>query len=401
MPGYSYNAIDQSSKKIAGFLVSENETIAEQYLSESGLFLVDLKLANTDEQSKKVNVSRLELVDLFRGLGAMLEAGIDAAQSLSVLRDETERKDLRNVLADLKLNVESGIALDEAMSNHPTIFDLEICNLIKAGSHSGNLVEACVDVADHLEWMDKLLSDIKQATVYPAFVITAVFGLIMLLFLFVVPQFATIFDSLDLELPLITQAVVAVGDFTARYWWLFLSMIAMCLWALWYLPKRHARFGLLIDSLKYKLPLFGPLILLLSQSRFTHNMSLMLKAGVPIVDALQLISGVVGNREFANVVDDARHAVTEGRPMSDGLAAHKDIFTPIVMRIIIIGEESGKLEYCLEMISTRLDAEIPRRIKRMFGVLEPLIILTLIGVVGLVAAAIFLPLFSLMSGAMA
>lgn len=401
MPAYSYNAIDQSSKKVAGFLVSENESIAEQRLSESGLFLVDLKLTDSVKQGSKIKVSRVELVELFRGLGAMLEAGIDAAQSLTVLRDETERKDLRNVLADLKLNVESGTSLDEAMSNHPTVFDLEVCNLIKAGSHSGNLVGACTDVADHLEWMDQLLADIKQATVYPAFVITAVFGLIMLLFLFVVPQFATIFDSLNLELPPITQGVVTIGDFTVRYWWLIISVMAVSIWSLLYFPARIPWLGLAIDSLKYKLPLFGSLILLLSQSRFAHNMSLMLKAGVPIVDALQLISGVIGNRAFAVVVNDAHHAVTEGRPMSDGLSTHKGIFTPIVMRIIIIGEQSGKLESCLEMISTRLDAEIPRRIKRMFSVLEPLIILTLIGIVGLVAAAIFLPLFSLMSGAMA
>ena len=400
MPSYAYQAVDQSSKKISGYLTAENELRVEQSLSDIGLYLIDLKQTSAERSSQYVKITRIELVDIFRGLATMLEAGIDVAQCLSVLRDETQRLDLRNVLADLKLNVESGISLDEAMSNHPTVFDPEICNLVKAGSYSGKLVEACADVANHVEWLDHLFSDIKQATMYPVFVISAVFGLIFLLFFFVVPQFAAIFDSLDLELPLITRGVMSIGNFTVQYWWAILSGIAVVFGVLKYGPEWNSEFGLTVDRLKYKLPLFGSLILLLSQSRFAHNLALMLKAGVPIVDALQLLPGIVGNRAFANIVIEARHAVTEGRPMSDGLASHKDMFTPIVMRMIVIGEESGKLDLCLQMISERLDSEIPRRIKRLFGVLEPMIILTLIGIVGLVAASIFLPLFSMMGGMM-
>ncbi len=400
MPSYAYQAIDQSSKKISGFLVSENEANVERSLSEIGLYLTDLKITNSNLSHARVKVSRPELVDLFRGLSAMLEAGIDVSQCFSILRDETDRPDLRNVLADLKLNVESGIGLDEAMANHPTVFEAQVCNLIRAGSYSGKLVEACNDVADHIEWVDQLVSDVKQATIYPAVVVVAVFGLILLMFTFVVPQFAVIFDSLNMELPSTTKAVVAMGDFTVRYWWLLIVSVAATIAMLMFLPRLHPEFGLYLDRMKLKIPLFGPLLLLLSQSRFAHNLSLMLKAGVPIVEALNLLSGVVGNKAVAQVVVEAKNAVTEGRAMSEGLATRKEIFTPIVLRMIIVGEESGKLDSCLEMISKRLDSEIPRRIKRLFSVLEPVIIMTLIGVVGLVVAAIFFPLFSLMGGVM-
>ena len=400
MPSYAYKAVDHASKKITGILVSENEIKVEQSLSDIGLYLVDLKIVSADRTHSRVKVSRREMVDLFNGLSAMLEAGIDVSQCLSILRDETPKPELRNVLADLKLNVESGIALDDAMDRHPSVFEPDVRNLIRAGSHSGKLVEACKDVADHLEWLDHLVHDIKQATVYPTVIIIAVFGLILLLFSFVVPQFSVIFDSLDLELPGITKAVVAMGNFTVRFWWIFILAVAAIFAVLKYLPKWHPEFGLYMDKTKLRLPLFGSLLLLLSQSRFAHNLSLMLKAGVPIVEALNLLSGVVGNRAVSHAVIDARHAVTEGRTMSDGLTPHRDIFTPIIMRMIVVGEESGKLDTCLEMISNRLDTELPRRIKRLFSVLEPMIITTLIGIVGLVAAAIFLPLFSLMGGVM-
>ncbi|MEE9335619.1 MAG: type II secretion system F family protein [Granulosicoccaceae bacterium] len=400
MPRFKYNAIDKASHAVSGVMVAESELTLERQLIGNGLHVIDIGVESIRKFKPTTKVSRRELVDLFNGLTAMLEAGIDVSQCLDILTEETERAELKNVLSDIRLSVESGEALDEAMSAHPSIFGPEIRNLIKAGSHSGNLEKACADVAAHVEWVDKLMGDVKQATIYPAMVLAAVFSLILLMFLYVVPQFAEIFDALNLDLPWITLAVIAIGEFTVTYWWLILLAVALLAATLRYLPSLYPGFGVMLDRTKLKLPLFGPLILLLAQSRITHNLSLMLKAGVPIVDSLNLLAGVVGNRVVSQAVEESKHAVTEGRRMSEGLMQHKDIFTPMVMRMIVIGEESGRLDHCLAMISKRLDQEIPRKINRLFSVLEPLIIVSLIGVVGLIAAAIFMPLFDLMGGVM-
>ena len=216
------------------------------------------------------------------------------------------------------------------------------------------------------------------------------------MFTFVVPQFAVIFDSLDLELPTVTKVVVAVGQFFDSYWWAVLLVVAGSLAFLKYGPAYSVSVATALDKAKLRMPIFGPINELLVLSRFTHNMSLMLKAGVPIVDSIRLVKGVVNNAIMANALADAEQAVTDGRRMSEALSMHS-VVSPIVMRMIVVGEETGKLDSCLEKISKRMDNEIPRRIKRLFGVLEPLIILTLLGIVGVVAAAIFMPLFSLMS----
>ncbi|MEM9622477.1 MAG: type II secretion system F family protein, partial [Pseudomonadota bacterium] len=222
-------------------------------------------------------------------------------------------------------------------------------------------------------------------------------GLVFIMFSFVVPQFSVIFDSLNLELPTVTKMVVAIGAFCNAYWWALLLLGAGIVAFFRLVPARWPALAMRLDQAKLNMPVFGEVISLLVLSRFTHNMALLLKAGVPIVDALQLVRGVVANRVMALAVGKAEQAVTEGRRMSEAFADH-EVVSPIVMRMIVVGEETGRLDACLEKISQRMDDEIPRRIKRLFGILEPLIILTLLGIVGMVAAAIFLPLFSLMSG---
>ena len=398
MPQYAYRAVDKNSQTMTGVLVADTPSMLERRVTELGLWLIEAKEHTPKASAQvKVSVTRRDLVDFFNGLATLVDAGIDIAESLRVIVSETEDDGFQSVLEDVRLNIESGVTFFDSMSAHPEVFSPEICNLIKAGEHSGSLVEACKDISDHLEWVDQLMGDVKQATMYPAMIAVAVLGLVFVMFSFVVPQFSLIFDSLNMELPAITKGVVAVGDFMNAYWWAVLLFVAGIFVFFKFAPNRLPALAMGIDKLKLNLPVFGPVNQLLVLSRFTHNMALMLKAGVPIVESLNLVAGVVVNRVMATAIANAELAVTEGRKMSEALAEH-EVISPMVMRMIVVGEETGRLDSCLEKISERMDDEIPRRIKRLFGVLEPLIIMTLLGIVGLVAAAIFLPLFSLMSG---
>ena len=398
MPQYTYRAIDKSSQISNGILVAENESVLEHRMEALGLWLIEAQETEIRRQARqKVKVTRKQLVDFFSGLATLVDAGVDIAESLRVIVNETDHEGLRNVLEDVRLNIESGVSFFDAMSAHPEVFSVEVCNLVRAGEHSGELVAACADIGDHLEWVDQLMSDIKQATMYPTMIACAVMGLVFIMFSFVVPQFSLIFDSLDMELPGITRAVVAVGEFCSNYWWAILICIGAIIGFLRVAPERIEGFAFAIDRFKLSLPVFGSLNQMLVLSQFAHNMALMLKAGVPIIEAIGLVRGVVGNRVLQDALEHAEKMVTDGHKISDALADHQ-VVSPIVMRMIVVGEETGRLDSCLEKISQRMDDEIPRRIKRVFGILEPLIIVCLLGIVGVVAAAIFMPLFSMMSG---
>ncbi|XOV81643.1 MAG: type II secretion system F family protein [bacterium] len=398
MPQYAYRAVDKNSRISSGVLIAESETVLERRMAALGLWLVEARpQARGKHATRKVKATRRDLVDFFNGLATLVDAGVDIAESLNVLVNETVDEGFKRVLDDVRLNIQSGVNFYDAMSAHPEVFTPEICNLVRAGEHSGELVAACYDISDHLEWLDQLMGDVKQATMYPAMIATAVMGLVFLMFSFVVPQFSVIFDSLNIELPTITKVVVTIGDFCNRYWWALLLGVGVLFCTVKFGPVYSPSMAYAMDKLKLQIPVFGPVNQLLVLSRFAHNMALMLKAGVPIIEAMSLVAGVVANRVMQAALESAQQAVTDGRRMSQALSDH-DIISPIVMRMIVVGEETGKLDSCLEKVSSRMDDEIPRRIKRLFGVLEPMIILILLGIVGMVAAAIFLPLFSLMSG---
>ena len=398
MPHYAYRAVDKSSDIQTGVMVAESESLLERRMADLGLWLIEAKEHKARAEAKvKVKVTRRDLVDFFNGFATLIGAGVDISESLKVIVHETENEGLHRVLDDVRLNIESGVSFYDAMMAHPEVFEAEVCNLIRAGEHSGQLETACQDVSDHIEWVDQIMGDIKQATMYPAMIGCAVAGLVFVMFSFVVPQFSLIFDSLNLELPLITRVVVAIGEFCNSKWWLILLAVGVVYSFFKFGPRFIDGMSMTLDRMKFRMPVFGPVVQLLVLSRFTHNMALMLKSGVPIVDALGLVSGVVGNRVMAKALAEAEMAVTEGRRMSEALA-QSDIVSPVVLRMIVVGEETGELDSCLEKISRRMDDEVPRRIKRLFGILEPMIIMVLLGVVGLVAASIFLPLFSMMSG---
>ena len=397
MADYLYHAIDSHGATVDGVMAAESEDQLDTKLQELGYWLIEVSEQSATRKLREKPVPRKEMIDFFNGLNSMLVAGIPVTDALTAIADETVHEGFAKVLRDLKVNVEAGTSLDEAMSKHPKIFGQQIVNLIKAGGFSGNLPMACEDISEHLEWVDKIMADVKQASIYPIMILTAVLGLIFLMFTFVVPRFAKVFDNLKIELPLLTRAVVDIGAFFNSYWWAILlavaAIIAFFKFGLNRLPVLEEK----LDRYALDLPVFGDLNRMIVQSRFCHNLAILLRAGVPILDALSLCRGLVDNRIMEKVVAEAETAVNEGRKMTEVLRQY-DIISPIVLRMIVVGEETGKLDQALEQASHRFDKEVPRQIKRVFSVIEPMIMITLIVIVGLIGGAVFMPMFSLMGG---
>ncbi len=398
MPEFSYHAVDAQGRPSNGTMAADNERVLEQRLRDIGYWLIDARPQQASHRKGRVSsVPRRELIDFFNGMSALMSAGIPIAESISAMAEETTHVSLRAILEDISVNVQAGQDLSVCFEKFPAVFSTQLCKLIKAGEYGGNMVETFGDLSAHLEWTDQIVADIKQASVYPLVIVSAVAGLIALMFIVVVPKFAEIFAELDIELPALTRGVVFLGDIARQYWWL----AALCIAALYFFIRtarsRGNAVALIFDKLKLRMPVFGTITSMLVQSQFVHNLGLMLKAGVPITDALQLSQGVTNNRVMDRAIEDAQSQVQRGGRISDALRAH-DVVSSLTLRMIIVGEDSGRLDESLHQVSRRFDAEIPRQIKRVFSIIEPAITLTLVGIVGLVAASVFMPMFSLATG---
>ena len=397
MPEYSYHAVDASGHATRGVMAAENELALERRLREVGYWLIDASSSSRKHAGGPSRVSRAELIEFLYGMASLLAAGVTAADAFRAMVEETENESFRVVLEDIELNLNAGSSIHDAISKYPGIFNAQSRHLINAGEFSGNLAVAFRDLAEHLEWTQKLLADVKQATLYPAMILAGVMGLIALMVTFVVPRFAAIFADLDLDLPILTKGVILLGEWAQSYGWIFLLLLVIAAFAARFAYRNLDEARYFFDGLWMKVPVFGPINRMLVLSRFAHNMSLMIAAGVPILQALELCRGVVDNRVMEEAVRAAEHAVNDGLKVSEALRAHQ-IVSPMVLRMITVGEETGRLDEALGHAARRFDDEIPRRIQAAFGVLEPTIMLTLIGIVGLIGGAVFLPMFSLMSG---
>lgn len=397
MPEFTYRAVDAQGHTTRGVMAADNESALEERLRDLGYWLIDA--TSNVGRSRKVssNVSRSELIEFLHGMASLLAAGVSAAEALQAMAEETENDSFKVILEDVGVNLNAGSSIHDAFALYPRVFTSQSLHLIQAGEFSGNLAVAFKDLAEHLEWTQRLMSDIKQATLYPALIITAVIALIALMITFVVPSFAEIFDDLGMDLPLLTRGVIALGEWAQSFGWLLLIALLGAAVGLRLSYQRVRDVRLMVDQMLFRVPVFGEINRMLVLSRFVHNLSLLMASGVPIIQALELCRGVVGNSVMENAVRDAEHAVNDGHKVSDALRDHS-IISPLVLRMLVVGEETGRLDQSLEHAAQRFDDEIPRRIKAAFGVLEPAIMLTLIGIVGLIGGAVFLPMFSLMSG---
>ncbi|MEL7311137.1 MAG: type II secretion system F family protein [Pseudomonadota bacterium] len=397
MPQYAYHSVDRNGRVSDGTMVADNERVLEARLREIDHWLVEAREKKPQKASGQGKVPRRDLIDFFTGATSLQMAGIPIASTLSAMAEETDHPVLGRVLKDISINVQAGNEVSESLRNYPEVFSDQICNLVRAGEQSGSLTTIFEDIAHHLEWVDRIVADVRQATIYPAMILCAVAGLIALMFLFVVPRFAAIFAELDIALPALTQGVVTLGEVTQRYWWVGVVAIVGAVFGLRALRAAHPSFAYRLDNAGLHVPVFGGVRRMLVQSQFVHNLALMLKAGVPILEALKLSNGVSNNLVMDAAIQDAADTVERGGRISDALRNHA-VISSLTRRMIVVGEESGKLDTTLQQVSDRFDQEIPRQIKRTFAVVEPLITLSLVVIVGLIAASLFLPMFSLVSG---
>lgn len=397
MFNYAYRALDRDGKPVAGTLAALDEQALSDKLQTIGYWLVEAKSCKPDELKEPRRIKRAELAELFANLATLLDAGLSLVAALRTLEKESEDDGLQQVLTDVRLNVETGTSFGEALARHPKIFDEQMRNTIVAGEYGGNVSESLREIARYLEWLQRLLADVKQASTYPVIVLGVLAAFMLLLFGFVVPRFAAILTELGLELPLVTKIVIGIGGAVQHHGVLGLAATLLTVLAMRIAVRKLPALAFALDRFKLRMPVFGKLNQMLCLSRLTHQLGLLLKSGVPITTSLELCQHSLGNRVYGELVGEALGVVLQGGVLSTAFREHADI-PGMLVRMISVGEETGRMEHALSHVSAHLDEEIPRRIKKLFGVVEPFVMLTLIGMVGTVALAIFLPLMSMMGG---
>jgi type IV pilus assembly protein PilC len=408
MPVFRYQAVDKRGRNLQGVMTAHDEPNLEQKLKGFGLWLTDATqerpAAATDRLPRAELVwlrlrgkqQRRELIDFCTLMTFQVRVGIPLVRALEAACQDCKDPTFRKVLNGLQNRVESGLHFYEALAHYPQVFSTHFVSVIRAGELSSRLPESFEDLRAYLEWADQVVSDVRQATLYPSIVVSVIFVFVLFLFTYIIPKFANLLAKLNVKQPLLTQIVFAVGDAARATWWIWLPLLLLGVIAFPIARRVSPAFALAVDRIKLQLPIFGELNLMLALSRFAHNLAILYRSGLPILQALELCKqGLIGNKYVEKAVAEVEEDVKTGSTISE--AMHRQtVFSAMLTRMVAMGETTGNLDHALNNVADFYNAVIPRRIKQVMTVLEPVLMLVLIFTVGCVALAIYLPILTLM-----
>lgn len=397
MMTFAYQARDSSGKIVSGVQEALNEENAVSTLMNQGLMVLSIQQKSAARKSSKSHkVREMELVLFTRQLATMVDAGLPLVTALTALFEQSDPKrqtGLRSVISDVTARVQGGESFNEAIAQHPRVFDRLYTSMVKAGESGGLLAEILDRLAGFLEASARLRKKVKSAMTYPVIVVIIAFAITAFLIVRVVPVFAEIFADFDATLPPPTQFLIDVSDYCRQYWYVILGgMCAAIVGARVFIRTETGRE--IWDRYKLKLPIFGPLLHKIAMTRFARTFAQLIRSGVPILEVLAIVGGSAGNRVIEKHIGSVSADVEKG----DNLAAamsKQPIFPPMMLRMVSAGEATGQVDTMLEKMADFWDAEIEATLDALTSLIEPLLILFLGVVVGGIVIAMFLPIFQL------
>jgi type IV pilus assembly protein PilC len=394
---YKYSVRDRSGKLVNGELAAETESAVVQRLKSMGYAPVSISQANTGMNKELkipgfgAKVKLKELAIFARQFATMINSGLSLMRALSILAEQTESKILAGVIAEVRNEVEAGAALSVAMAKHPKIFPPLMVNLCKAGEIGGFLDAVLLQIAENYEAEVKLRSKIKSAMTYPIVVgCIAIIALIIML-TFVVPSFANIFKSLGSKLPAPTQILVDISHIM-KYLLPLMIIGTITFVIVWNRIKHREEVRRVVDPWKLKVPVFGMLFQKVAIARFARNLGTMIRSGVPILQALDIVADTTGNWTITAAVRDVQDSVRQGESLTQPLSQH-EVFPPMVVQMMAVGEETGALDTMLGKIAEFYDQEVEATTDALTALIEPIMIAVLGGLVGGMIVCLYLPIF--------
>jgi type IV pilus assembly protein PilC len=339
---------------------------------------------------KRPSASRTDLVMFTRQLSTMVGSGLALLEALEVLGEQADSVGMKLCCQKLVSEVRSGVDLSSAMETCPKVFDPLFISMVRAGEVSGQMDTILVRLAEYLEASDQLRREIKSAMTYPVISLFLVLGITTFLMLGVVPGFRAVFESLDSDLPAITNFVLNTADFLKAHWAIVFGGLALSVVGL-FVFKKTKQGAEMFDKLSLRVPIIGPLVRKIALARFSRTFATLIRSGVPIMATLDIVAETAGNRVVSQTVLDARESVRGGNMLSEPLSRSK-VFPPMVVRMISIGERTGSLETLLEKIAEFYDQQVKAAVKSLTSMIEPILISVMGVIVGGVVMAVFLPI---------
>jgi type IV pilus assembly protein PilC len=396
---YDYKVRDRSGNLVSGQLIGDSESLVLQKLREQGMTPVEVKKANAGmkmEINLRPGKVKLKQISIFcRQFATMVNSGLPILRALSILGDQTEDKELQKVLIEVRTEVEQGSSLSNALGKHPKAFSNLFIAMVKAGEAGGVLDTVLLKLADTIEQEVELRRQIKSAMTYPVVVLVLVLGIMSAMLLFIVPQFESIYADLGSKLPMPTLILLKASKILRTYWWVAIFGVPAGRYALKKYKatdKGRAR----IDALKIRVPVFGPLFHKVALARFAATGGMLLRAGVPILQALDIVKETVNNRVIATAIEDVKTSVREGESIAKPLGKHK-VFPPMVVQMLAVGEETGGIDTMLDKVSEFYNSEVKATVEALTSLIEPLLIAVIGGCVGAAVVALYMPMFNIIN----
>jgi len=397
MPDFRYSARDKTGKLVKGQIKAEDRKQVAIELEK--MQLIALTLEEVKESSLFSFLDRFakvkqEEINLFtRQLLALQKAGLPIVRSITAIKEQTKNKKLASALEGIVSDVKEGANLSDALAKYPHIFDEFYSNMIRSAETGGILVDILNRLIEIGEYEADIRMKIKSATRYPIIALSAIGLGVIVVVSFIVPRFANIYSQMKAELPLPTRILIATNNFVSHYWWLFILILATLIFSFnKFVNTQKGRW--IWDGLKLKLPVFGNLLSLLYNSRFCRITGVLTNVGVPIVKVLDLASKTTGNVIMKDAIDKIKESVNQGKSISEPMKQLK-VFSPVVVQMVVMGEESGKMDELLLSIADYYDKEADYIIKNLTTLIEPLLIIVLGTLILGIALAVFLPMWNI------
>jgi type IV pilus assembly protein PilC len=394
---FAYKAVDQRGKNVLGRVEAVNIFDLEQRLSRMGLDLV--VGAPSSQQARLLGggrVTRQDLINFCFHLEQLATAGVPLIDGLNDLRESVENRRFREVVSGLVESIEGGRNLSQALAEFPEVFSRVFVSLVRSGEQTGRLPEVLKSLSESLKWEDELAAQTKKLAMYPAFVGSIVLLVTFFLMIYLVPQMTAFIRNMGQEIPLQTRLLMWVSAFFVDYWWAIIAA-PFALWGgLRYAVRVNPRVEYALDHYKISLPLIGPILRKIILSRFASSFAMMYASGITVLDAIRSCEEIVGNRPLEHALRRAGQQIAEGKNLT---AAFQDLslFPPLVIRMMRIGEGTGKLDTALLNVSYFYNREVRESIAKVQAMIEPLLTVVLGAILGWVMLSVLGPVYDAIS----
>lgn len=394
---YQYKAMDENGRTHVGRVDAMNDIDLEMRLQKLGLDLISFVMIETGGKSTTgAGIRRRDLIMFCFHVEQTARAGVPILESMQDLRDSTDNPRMVEVITSMIEAVESGSTLSEAMKDFPKVFSDVFVNLVQAGEQSGELAEVFLKLGENLKWQDELVSQTKQLMIYPAIVFPLIMGVVAFLMTYVVPKLLAFIKNMGHELPMHTKVLVALSNIFTEYWYLILLAPILLIFAVYLAIKTSPGFHLWFDTLKLKIPLFGNILKKIILTRLVGFFAMMYGSGITIIECIRTSEQIAGNKAIQLAVRNVGQEITDGASLSDAFAS-ADLFPPLVLRMIKVGETTGNLQEALQNISYFYDRDIKESISRLQAMIQPGLVLFLGGIVIWIIFSVLGPIYDLIT----